>query len=586
MAAHPTLGLRVGDTGRLPFPQAASDKGDSPMWFFSRKIRHSKPTRRLPTSRRPGLEILEDRCLLSAGVLDPTFGSGGIVTTAFPAGRKSTPSAVAYAVAVQSDSKIVLAGYATSASSSGFGFGVARYTPSGTLDSSFGSGGRVVTFIGKYGDSHAQAEIIQPDGKIVAVGQALVFEKQTSTGLFQNYAFAVVRYNPNGTLDTSFGGTGIVLTDLNPNSAIDTAYGVALQADGRIVVAGITSTPQSPLAAVVRYNPDGTLDKSFGGTGIVLTNTGPTDGAWSVLVQPSDGKIVVSSDRQSNGEYFVLLRYNPDGSLDPTFGTGGLAAIPYTSTGDFGRDRIALQNGMVVLAGTARDMNNIAHFIAVRVNADGTLDTTFGQNGYATTDLGGYLVARGIAIQGDGSIVIGGISNGAPDKFALERYTSNGALDPSFGSGGVVMTPVGTADPESQALAIQPNGDILLAGYDYPTSGSNEVDFAVARYLPSQPEIGSFTASPNPVTSGSSTTLTASNITDGNPNSTITQVAFFYYDSTGAQHVLGYGTQTSPGVWTLNYTVNLASGTYTIYAQAEDSYGVFGDPFALTLTVQ
>src|SRR5262249_52466468 len=111
-------------------------------------------------------------------------------------------------------------------------------------------------------------------------------------------------------------------------------------------------------------------------------------------------------------------------------------------------------------------------------------------------------------------------------------------------------------------------------------------NFAVARYLPSEPEIGSFTASRDPVTSGSTLTLTASNITDGNAGATITQVSFYYFEGTGNKVTLGTGTQTSPGVWTLNFTVNLSAGTYTIYAQAEDSYGVFGDPFALSLTVQ
>jgi hypothetical protein len=118
------------------------------------------------------------------------------------------------------------------------------------------------------------------------------------------------------------------------------------------------------------------------------------------------------------------------------------------------------------------------------------------------------------------------------------------------------------------------------------TPQSNGYDqFAVLRFLPSAPEVGSFTASPNPVTSGSSTTLTASNITDGNAGSTINQVTFYYYDSTGTKQVLGYGTQTSPGVWTLSFTVTLAPGTYTLYAQAQDSYGVLGDPLALTLQV-
>ena len=108
----------------------------------------------------------------------------------------------------------------------------------------------------------------------------------------------------------------------------------------------------------------------------------------------------------------------------------------------------------------------------------------------------------------------------------------------------------------------------------------------VARYLSSEPAIGSFTASPDPVTAGGSTTLTASNITDGNLNSTITQVAFYYFDSSGNKVTLGTVTQSSGGAWSLTFTVNLAPGSYTLFAQAEDSYGVFGDPLALTLTVQ
>jgi hypothetical protein len=183
-----------------------------------------------------------------------------------------------------------------------------------------------------------------------------------------------------------------------------------------------------------------------------------------------------------------------------------------------------------------------------------------------------------VAIAADGKVVV--YSHSGP----LVWYNVNGSPDTTFGTGGIITPPYHTAgSPLGYPLALQSNGDIVVVGE--VGSGYNE-KFAVARYLPSEPTIGSFTASPNPVTVGSSVTLTASSITDGNPNSTVTQVTFYYFDSSGTKQVLGYGTQTSPGVWTLTYTVNLASGTYTIYAQAEDSYGVFGDPLALTLTVQ
>jgi len=124
---------------------------------------------------------------------------------------------------------------------------------------------------------------------------------------------------------------------------------------------------------------------------------------------------------------------------------------------------------------------------------------------------------------------------------------------------------------------------IVVVGNSYNGAKWN---FLVARYLPSEPEIGSFTASAYTVAAGSSVTLTASNITGGNPGATITQVAFYYVDGSGNQQLLGYGTQTSPGVWTFSFTVSLAPGSYTLYAQATDSFGAVGDPVALTLTVQ
>jgi hypothetical protein len=176
----------------------------------------------------------------------------------------------------------------------------------------------------------------------------------------------------------------------------------------------------------------------------------------------------------------------------------------------------------------------------------------------------------------------------SPTYSQVARLNVDGSLDASFGTGGMVATPIGSfnnsPDGQFNAVAIQPDGKIVAAGYT--CFANNEAVFSLARYLPSEPEVGSFTASPSPVTSGSSTTLTASNITDGNAGATIRQVTFYYYDSTGTKQVLGYGTSDGLGDWALSFTVSLAPGTYTLYAQAEDSYGAFGDPCALTLTVQ
>jgi uncharacterized delta-60 repeat protein len=263
-------------------------------------------------------------------------------------------------------------------------------------------------------------------------------------------------------------------------------------------------------------------------------------------------------------------RYNPDGSLDATFGNGGIVSGPFGATGAEPYAAAlypsgAANAGRIIVAGDTATGSGMARF-----NPDGSVDSTFGTGGEVTTTAANF---RSVAIAADGKLVLGGNNS----TNAVIRYNADGSPDGTFGTGGIVTGPV------SGAVALQPNGDIVVAG----AIGTNgKVNFAVGRYLPSEPEIGSFTASANPVPSGSTETLTASGITDANPNSTITKVTFYYIDSSGTQQVLGTGTQSSSGVWTLNFTVNLTSGTYTIYAQAEDSYGVFGDPFALTLTVQ
>jgi hypothetical protein len=169
----------------------------------------------------------------------------------------------------------------------------------------------------------------------------------------------------------------------------------------------------------------------------------------------------------------------------------------------------------------------------------------------------------------------------------VARFNNDGSLDSSFGSGGTSSSGLRQGIPFDHAVTLEANDDIVETGTTFLSSPTGPIAaFAVARYLPSEPEIGSFTASPNPVPHGTVTTLTASNLTDANPGATITQVAFYYIDSTGTKQVLGYGTADGLGDWTFTLTVNLAPGTYTLYAQAEDSYGVFGDALALTLTVQ
>jgi uncharacterized delta-60 repeat protein len=522
------------------------------------------------------LEALEERYLLSAGALDPTFGSGGTVTTSF---GKSTE---ADALVIQPDGKIVAAGSIEIASSTTTGyFTLARYNPDGSLDTGFGSKGEVTTQIGSRASANAVA--LQPDGKILEAGMA-----QTKAG----DAIVILRYNSGGSLDKTFGKSGMVTTIIAQGSTVWSLDMVTLNGVTKILAAGdvyLSSTSQW-VFGLARYNLDGSLDTSFGSGGEVVTNI-PTQISFGLasLVQ-GDGKIVVAGNAVVGGgrsRDFALARFNIDGSLDSTFGSSG---VVYTAVaGAYGTTceavAVALQsNGDIVAGGDSNQTGNSYEFTLVRYTPSGALDPTFGSGGIVLTPQGTDLSA--LAIQPtDGKIIaVGGenVGSGAHYSPTLARYNPDSSLDATFGNGGIVSPSFGQGDT---AVALQSDGKIV-------TTWANNGNFGLARYLPSEPEIGSFTASPNPVTTGSSLTLTASSITDANPNSTITQVAF-YLDSNndgilepGADTLLGYATQTSPGVWTFTFTVNLSPGTYRLFAQVEDTYGVFGDPVSLALTVQ
>ncbi|MGF1471805.1 MAG: hypothetical protein ACFB50_08705 [Rubrobacteraceae bacterium] len=418
------------------------------------------------------------------GDLDPTFNPSGDPPGTVTTAPKGFNFSVASGVALQNDGKIVAAGYAGN-NPGGGEFALARYNSDGSLDSSFGTNGTVVTDIGTDG-SQASGVVLQPDGKIVAAGFA-----EDGPG---DRSFALARYNPNGSLDTTFNPTGstpgTVTTDVG-ESGNSVAGGVALQPDGKIVAAGFAADSSGGGEfALARYNPNGSLDTTFGTNGTVVTDVG-SEGSQidGVALQP-DGKIVAAGftgDGRSSNE-FALARYNPNGSLDPTFNpTGATPGIVTTSVGGSGDSQaksVALQpDGKIIAAGYARDGSGDQEFALARYDPNGSLDSGFGNDGLAITDVGsGDSVAFDVALQPDGKIVDVGETGGnsAPQEFALARYNPNGSLDGSFGNNGLVTTNVGGSGLSfAFAVALQPDGKIVVAGFAGEGFGTK---FALARY--------------------------------------------------------------------------------------------------------
>ena len=416
----------------------------------------------------------------AGGDLDPTFGTGGMVMTDL-----SRSTDIANAVAVQSDGKLVVVGqtyknndYSTE------DFAVARYNTDGTLDTTFGRGGKVRTdFPGLA--AVPSSVVIQPDGKIVVAGGA--FPLFTFLGDFK-----VVRYNPNGSLDRSFGSGGIVTTTFPEGSY---AFDVALQPDGKIIAAGTVFVDFNPGDisdtdfALARYNSDGSLDTTFGNGGTVMTDYfGFEDDVFSVLIQP-DGKIVAVGSANNPATFydFAAARYLSNGAIDTTFGVSGKVS---TDFGDQNFDRArsaALQSdGKIVAAGFAISQNGVVqNFAVARYTSSGILDTTFSGDGKTQIDFGNCCQsAMKVLLQSDGKIITVGGSNGesSEDDFLLARLSPRGSLDATFGVGGKVRTSFGDLNGGANGAGLQSDGKIVAVGFQ-ATFSNQWSNFALARYL-------------------------------------------------------------------------------------------------------
>jgi len=425
-------------------------------WFANTRKRTEKLARQRQRPTRLRLESLEDRrllCDLGPGSLDETFDTDGKVTTDFGGAGD-----YADAVAVQADGKIVAGGTTRQAGGLPSKFALARYNTNGSLDSSFGSGGKVITSVSpKAGIGELREILIQPDGMIIAAGI-------TQNGGWTVSDFVVVRYKADGSLDNSFGSKGKVTTGFGVGSD-DQVRDAVLQPDGKIVVVGLTYNGSTGVIAAARYNPNGTLDTTFSGDGKMTTAL--ARGATGVALQ-ADGKVILA------GFDFALLRLNANGSVDTSFGSGGVVTNPFSTESH--ATSVAVQtDGRIVAAGLSYGANGQDHALA-RYNTDGSLDTTFDGDGLQVVSVSSdHDWAQDLAIQTDGKIVTSGIAQTETGyNTAILRFNSDGSLDSGFGTGGVVTT----ANGGGHAMAIQSDGKIVSAG-PAPSAGG---DFAVARY--------------------------------------------------------------------------------------------------------
>ncbi|MBI3650097.1 MAG: hypothetical protein HY231_03530 [Acidobacteria bacterium] len=344
----------------------------------------------------------------------------------------------------------------------------------GDLDPGFGNNGMVTTSFGSRANLHSV--VLQPDGKLVAVGEAFTATSNTD--------FAIARYELDGSLDSGFGKGGKISTDFAGN--VDIASAVQIQADGKILVAGgaFISSATGNDFALARYDRQGNLDPTFGNGGKVSTDFFQnSDNIRALLIQPDNKILAVGYAFKRPSFDFAIARYNSDGSLDQSFGTGGTVVVDLTLNDDQAWAAKLQADGKIVVAGYATSTLYDQDFALLRFNPDGSFDTQFGNNGKVITSFAlGNDQARALTIQPDGKIVVAGFTIGGMGfDFALARYESNGTLDLSFGNNGLVKTDFfGRAD-YATAISLSPKGQIIVVGQAIKPSNFGGY-FVMARY--------------------------------------------------------------------------------------------------------
>jgi uncharacterized delta-60 repeat protein len=429
---------------------------------------------RVPARRpRPvqSVEPLEPRRLLSAGDLDASFGGTGKVLTDLPGSQIEFGSGTA----VQADGKVIAAGYVQRRDDPYVDFLVARYNANGSLDTTFGGGKGYATV--DFDDRHdvAYDVALAPGNKIIVSGYSAttVLPSTLSGGTRESGRdFAVARLNSNGSLDASFDGDGKRLIDVGSE---DVANDLVVRPDGGLYLVGDKGTPGSE-TAIVALRADGSLDAAFDGDGLLVPKVG-AGGAAAAL--DANGRLVVAADERNSfagPTHFFLGRFNPNGTLDTTFGGGSISptagVVTVSDRNPFAMDLAIAPDGKIVAGGA---------FGAVRVNANGSPDTGFSGDGKT-----GGPAAWGVAVAADRSVLVVGFpipAAGAPYVPRLARYLEDGSPDPSFNA--TPAEPVGQVRNGTgaiRAVALTADGGSVTVG-NTQTDALGNVDLVVTRRL-------------------------------------------------------------------------------------------------------
>jgi len=403
--------------------------------------------------------LLPSKTFASNISVDQSYGTGGEVITSL--GNNSFLSKIA----VQSDGKIVAVGYKSNGNDNEWV--IVRYNTNGTLDNGFGVNGIVTQNVTSFDDVLTTA-IIQPDGKIVVGG----FSKPND-----NYLWTLARYDSDGIIDNAFGNNGFVTTSFG--TFLSLIKDIKLDSNNKIIAIGYAHEGTDDVA-VARYNPDGSLDTTFSNQGVQTTDIGGSNDRGNAALLLSDNKIVVLGDFDAGGHDDIFLdKYNNDGSLDQTFGNHGIIATQIGSY-DSG-SAIALQNdGKLVVTGET-NITSLSDTYLARYNSSGFLDTSFGNSGKVINSFSaGNDGAHSLIIQQDGGIILGGYGEvNSKNLFMLSKFNNNGSLDTSFGNNGIFSTAIGQGSSEIYSIIKQADGKIITAGF---TSGSNYNNWALVRY--------------------------------------------------------------------------------------------------------